>query len=469
MSSYLRCFVIPLFASLLCAAALATWIEPDETVPLERLVKNYERYVGEHPDDVRGYYWLARAYSLGFALAQQEFGIWDNNRPEEGPTMFYDLHQSERKAFQDASPDLLSKRKDCLVQSMRWFEKGIAHITSTTNTQKVAGLWMGLGWMYEEGAQFAGEVACPIEEDVSASEQQEILRLIGEVQSSDAATAERATGELNVRASNALALLERAYDSAATDAGKERLRPVLRRGWEDRAIAAYKTAYKTAREDSLKYKSYNGLAMESAKGIQTILGTRKEKTTEEEKLTKELTNETREMESLPRTVTPVIFSLSRKLNLQDLLESDKKVAFDLDGYGRDVRWPWVKSDTMLLAWDPLNTGRIDSGRRLIGTATWWMLWQDGFHALRALDDNNDGWLAGDELQGLAVWQDKNSDGKSDPGEVTPIGSTQIARLSVSATESGPGFLANAKGLVLKDANVLPLYDWIPQSIDRMDN
>ncbi|MBX7255756.1 MAG: hypothetical protein K1Y02_05305 [Candidatus Hydrogenedentes bacterium] len=446
--------------------AFSTFIEPDETVPLERLVKNYQQYVSEHPDDIRGYYWVARAYSLGFALAQQEFGIWNNERPDEEPTMFMDPYQGERKTFADGPASQLSQRKDCLVQALRWFRKGITHISSSSDTWYVAGLWLGLGWMYEEGAQFAGDVACPIEVDVSVSDQREILRLISEIQSPDEGMAEHAKEALFAHASSGLLLLQRAYENAPTEVSKDRLRAVLRRGWEDRAIEAYKSAYKPARTDSLKYKSYSQTAIESAKGIRTILESRGKLTAEEKQLVKKLGDEMGEMGAFSRSVTPIVFSLSRVSCLPDLIDSRAHVSFDLDGFGGDVEWPWVKPDTLLLVWDPKNTGQIDSGRRLIGTATWWMFWRDGFDALRALDDNNDGWLEGDEMHGLGTWQDRNGNAKSDEGEVVPIEATSIARLAVFATETEVGGIGNPHGLALKNGNVLPLYDWIPQSKSR---
>jgi tetratricopeptide (TPR) repeat protein len=39
--------------------------------------------------------------------------------------------------------------------------------------------------------------------------------------------------------------------------------------------------------------------------------------------------------------------------------------------------------------------------RLFGTVTWWMFWNDGDHALDALDDERDGRLRGAELHGPA--------------------------------------------------------------------
>ena len=58
-------------------------------------------------------------------------------------------------------------------------------------------------------------------------------------------------------------------------------------------------------------------------------------------------------------------------------------------------------------WEPLIGGRYPS------VVTFWIFWDNGYEALQSLDDNQDGKLEGDELKGLAIWQDRNCDGISD--------------------------------------------------------
>jgi len=65
------------------------------------------------------------------------------------------------------------------------------------------------------------------------------------------------------------------------------------------------------------------------------------------------------------------------------------VTFESGGDGVARSWPWVRADTALLVWDPRGAGRIDSGRQLFGSATWWLLWPSGYRALEALDDDGD--------------------------------------------------------------------------------
>jgi hypothetical protein len=90
-----------------------------------------------------------------------------------------------------------------------------------------------------------------------------------------------------------------------------------------------------------------------------------------------------------------------------------------------------------------------------------MFWRDGFQALASLDDNHDGWLSGAELEGIAVWIDRNQNGESDPGEVISLAEAGIARISVEAS-TADGVLGNPRGLEFSDGRRTPAYDWVAQ-------
>ena len=161
----------------------------------------------------------------------------------------------------------------------------------------------------------------------------------------------------------------------------------------------------------------------------------------------------------PRAVTPIIFSFRESTPLRDLLDPDIHVTFDLDGFGNSV-WTWLKPSTGILVWDPAHTGHITSGLQLFGNATWWMFWRDGFQALSALDDNRDGWLSGPELAGLAVWIDRDQNGKSDPGEVISLEEAGIVRINVTPAIDKDGTLFTPRGITFRDGRRAPAYDWI---------
>ncbi len=165
----------------------------------------------------------------------------------------------------------------------------------------------------------------------------------------------------------------------------------------------------------------------------------------------------------PRMVTPIILSLDAPAPLESLTAPDTTVAFDFDGTGREQRWSWVSPDTAILVWDPDETGAITSGRQLFGSVTWWLFWDTGYHALAALDDDANGWIEGPVLAGLAVWHDRDSNGVSDPGEVTPIRNTPIEAIACTQTDTiADDTPANLTGLRLDDGTVLPTYDWIAE-------
>ncbi|MBN1506241.1 MAG: hypothetical protein JW955_05320 [Sedimentisphaerales bacterium] len=175
------------------------------------------------------------------------------------------------------------------------------------------------------------------------------------------------------------------------------------------------------------------------------------------------------LESLPTVrppITPIIFSVRKHESVLELLAPDTHVTFDLDGMGRDVRWPWIKSTTGLLVWDPLNKGDITSGRQLFGTATWWMLFANGYLALDTLDDNRDGSLSGRELRGIGVWFDKNNNGRSEPGEVQPVTGFGVQAIRTRSTGTDHGMLMNAGGILLKDGTTVPTYDWLVSPVPR---
>jgi hypothetical protein len=95
-----------------------------------------------------------------------------------------------------------------------------------------------------------------------------------------------------------------------------------------------------------------------------------------------------------------------------------------------------------------------------------MFFADGYRPLDALDDDRDGRLAAAELAGLAVWLDRDTNGRSEPGEVIPIENLPIASLATRATSVEEGSPANRSGLTLSDGRVLPTYDWIVPVVAR---
>lgn len=242
-------------------------------------------------------------------------------------------------------------------------------------------------------------------------------------------------------------------------------RPAAR--FVDEALAEYRAAYRLASETELE--SAGGaepfITAEAGERIIRILldrfspADRSSDAVVARSEVLSITNVLKDIRRKPGAITPVIFSLTPNTNLEDLL-ADYTVRFDLGGFGAGESWPWVKPDACILVWDPRHSGVITSGQQLFGSVTWSMFWNDGYEPLRALDDNGDGWLTGNELAGIGVWQDRNGNGISDPGEVTPAIEFGIEAIAVTHEM---GRLSRRAGVKMKDDRLLTTFDWVPQT------
>jgi hypothetical protein len=272
--------------------------------------------------------------------------------------------------------------------------------------------WLGLGWMLEQGAPLAAKVNAPF-------------------------------------------LARPAKASAAQ--------------WRDRALAAYRRAYRLTLDEELKRESFLesyadwSISLEAGEGMIRLLKPQRLTAAQQAEVST-IRKNLKTLEGKPRAITPIIFPMDRPVSLSALLRPDRAVSFDLAGDGRPERWPWVGPDAGILVWDPEKTEKITSGRQLLGSVTWSMFWENGYKPLAALDDDRDGWLTGAELAGLAAWCDRNVNGVSDPGEVQPLVRLGIARVAVKALHRSEGVLHHPRGLVRGDGSSLPTYAWKPVSI-----
>ena len=238
-------------------------------------------------------------------------------------------------------------------------------------------------------------------------------------------------------------------------------------GTEQAALEDYRLAYDRAakRELEMKYYApgYEAVSQEAAERIVAIQQQRlkdsKKDVPEARAEIDRLQQSIAKLRRMPRAITPVIFSFRESTPLRDLLDAKINVAFDLDGFGGSA-WSWLQPSTGILVWDPGHTGAVRSGLQLFGSVTWWMFWRDGYQALAALDDNHDGWLSGPELAGVAVWVDRNQNGRSDPGEVISLAEAGIVGISVAGSADALGTLGNAHGIEFCDGRLTPSYDWI---------
>ena len=113
-----------------------------------------------------------------------------------------------------------------------------------------------------------------------------------------------------------------------------------------------------------------------------------------------------------------------------------------------------------LVYDSDDSRVVTSGLQLFGNVTFWAFWNNGYEALAALDNNGDGELRGDELAHLALWQDANGNGVSDPGEIKPLAAWNIIGLSCRSQTHSTGIPFHPSGVMLKDGSTRPSYDWL---------
>ncbi len=123
----------------------------------------------------------------------------------------------------------------------------------------------------------------------------------------------------------------------------------------------------------------------------------------------------------------------------EMLSVEDGVHFDEDNKGLAERTEWTGPKEGLLALDINGDGKINDGSELFGTSTHLpdgTIAQSGFEALVQYDQNGDGVIdAQDEIfASLRVWQDKNSNGVTDEGELHTLADLGITGISLETTE-----------------------------------
>jgi hypothetical protein len=174
----------------------------------------------------------------------------------------------------------------------------------------------------------------------------------------------------------------------------------------------------------------------------------------------QLNKDKKTLSSMGRAITPIFVSLDANEDFLEFVNENADVAFDLDGSGLKRKWAWITSKAGWVVFDAERTGCVDSALQMFGNVTFWIFWPNGYEALSALDDNGDGVLSGDELRGLAVWNDRNSDGVSELGEVMPVEELGIEVISCRSQVNANGMHWNPAGVIMTNGTMRASYDWI---------
>jgi hypothetical protein len=168
-----------------------------------------------------------------------------------------------------------------------------------------------------------------------------------------------------------------------------------------------------------------------------------------------------ELERQPRAITPIAIPLAEGLTALDIEDANASVAFDADGTGFARRWTWIHPNAAWLVFDRHRTGRITSALQLFGSVAFWLFWDNGYEALRSLDDNGDGAIAGAELEGIALWHDRNANGVSERGEVRAVAEWGVASISCAYERDAlhPGEIAWSRaGVRFLNGVIRPSFD-----------
>lgn len=124
----------------------------------------------------------------------------------------------------------------------------------------------------------------------------------------------------------------------------------------------------------------------------------------------------------------------------ETLNKEAGVYFDHDGNLFAENTGWVAPDDGLLVYDRNGNGNIDDGSELFGNFTKLKngkLAKNGYEALADLDDNHDGVIDKKDsiFNKLRVWQDKNSDGKVDKGELLTLDQAGVSSINTDFKNS----------------------------------
>jgi len=232
-------------------------------------------------------------------------------------------------------------------------------------------------------------------------------------------------------------------------------------GKTDKAVALYKAVFEETWSGEKDMKAVFGpnwsIAVETAGYLKKHLDPKKDA-----KAIGQIKERLAHLDKVPKAISPIVIPLTSKKALEECIDKKSAVPFDLDGTGIVRNWQWIRPTAGWLVYES-GDGGVSSGTQLVGSVTFGMFWENGYAVLDGLDDDGDGQLVGSELLGLHIWQDKNSNGVSESGEVNSLAKWGVHSLSVSWQRHSSGIAFNPMGVVFTSGKVRPTYDWVPRS------
>jgi protocatechuate 3,4-dioxygenase beta subunit len=130
-------------------------------------------------------------------------------------------------------------------------------------------------------------------------------------------------------------------------------------------------------------------------------------------------------------ITPIAIDLNGD-GIHTIAREDMTGSFDLLGSGKAIQTGWLSKSDGFLAIDSNGNGQIDDISELFGGISKGA----GFAKLASYDSNNDGVVDASDsnFASLLIWQDANSNGKTDAGELITLAQAGVTSLTVAHTE-----------------------------------
>jgi hypothetical protein len=161
-----------------------------------------------------------------------------------------------------------------------------------------------------------------------------------------------------------------------------------------------------------------------------------------------------------QTVSPLLLDLDGDGRIQasggewkpHRLNRERMAFFDFHGDKFPVLMEWPGPQDGILC-EPQANGKID-GTNMFGTSTGFA---NGYEALKVKDVDEDGKVRGDELKGLAIWTDLNSDARPQPNEVQSVQELGITELGVNHNDMVSHYV--------QDGESKRMFDWWPQTFE----
>ncbi|MDA9495027.1 hypothetical protein XI08_39335 [Bradyrhizobium sp. CCBAU 11361] len=129
---------------------------------------------------------------------------------------------------------------------------------------------------------------------------------------------------------------------------------------------------------------------------------------------------------------PVVLDLSGQgVRITGL--NDSRAAFDADDNGVPNRIAWTAPDDGLLAFDANGSGTVDQTREL-ALREWTPGARTDLQGLGIFDTNHDGALDSpdQDFGRFGIWRDRNSNGVSDPGELSSLVEAGVSAISLAS-------------------------------------